>query len=68
VCLTDGLSLSMWTTALLCAPELRTLSWGLYNMCPKFYDFSYVNTQGNAQLRQRVRLIHNSTVSGDQIL
>jgi hypothetical protein len=65
---TEGLSLAMWTTALLCAPGFRTFSRGLYSMCRKFYDFNYVNTQRNAHLRQRVRLTHNSTVSGDHIL
>jgi hypothetical protein len=37
-------------------------------MCPKFYGFNYVNIKGNPQLRQRVTLTHNGTVSGDQVL
>ena len=65
---TEGLSLAKWTTALVCAPGLRTFSRGLYSMCPKFYDFNYLNTKGNSQLRQRVKLTLNGTFSGDQIL
>jgi hypothetical protein len=67
--LTEGLSIVKWTSALvLCTPGFRSIWRGLYSMCHKFYDFNYVIAQGNAQLRQRVKLTHNSKVSGDQIL